>query len=49
MIQKDGMLFLFNEYEIGAYVAGAPVVLIPYKKISSLINNKGILARLIEK
>ncbi len=49
LIQKDGLLFLFNEYEIGAYVVGAPEVFIPYKEISSVINKNGILARLIGK
>ena len=42
-ITKTGLLFLFNQYEIGPYAAGAPEVFIPFREIEDLINPNGLL------
>lgn len=42
-ITKAGLLFLFNQYEIGPYAAGAPEVFIPFREIEDLINPNGLL------
>jgi len=34
---KDGIAFVFNIYEIGPYVAGAPMFLVPYQKIKDIL------------
>ncbi len=47
-IAKGGLLFRFEEYEIGPYVFGAPTVFIPYSKIKDLINPTGLLAQFIK-
>lgn len=43
-IHPGGLLFTFNPYEIGTYVAGAPSVFVSYKSIAKLINQNGLLA-----
>jgi hypothetical protein len=48
-ITKGGLVFMFNPYEIGPYVAGTPEVFIPYGKINELIIQNGILARMTRK
>jgi hypothetical protein len=44
-ITTGGLLFGFQEYEIGSYVQGSPQVLIPYSKIKNLVKQGGILTR----
>lgn len=36
-LRSDGLLFLFNPYEVGPYSAGAPEVLIPYASVRHLL------------
>lgn len=47
-IQKDGLLFAWDAYEIGPYAAGAPEVLIPYKEMKDLVKADGALAGLVK-
>lgn len=42
-IRPDGLLFLYNQYEIGSYVMGAPTVFVSYKDINHLIKQNGPL------
>ncbi|MBQ7472633.1 MAG: DUF3298 domain-containing protein [Prevotella sp.] len=37
IFQKDGVCFLYNQYEIAAYAAGMPQFVIPYKKLKPLM------------
>ena len=43
IIQKDGLLFTFDSYEIGPYAAGNPTVFIPYSKIKKLLKSQSVL------
>ena len=47
IIQKDGLLFTFDAYEIGPYAAGDPFVFIPYTKIKKLLKDESVLKELI--
>ncbi|MFO7446545.1 MAG: DUF3298 domain-containing protein [Ignavibacteriaceae bacterium] len=42
-LTKAGILFLFNAYEIGPYVLGAPEVYIPFSEIKELIKEDSIV------
>jgi hypothetical protein len=42
-ITPGGLLFSYDQYEIGVYAAGAPEVFIPYKDINNLIKPNGLL------
>jgi hypothetical protein len=42
-ITPGGLLFSYDQFEIGPYAAGAPEVFIPYKDINSLIKPNGLL------
>lgn len=41
ILQKDGILFLYNIYEIKPYVSGYTRLLIPYNSIQDLLTTKG--------
>lgn len=41
-IEKSGLLFYYNDYEIAPYYYGPTKVLVPYKKIKDLINKNGV-------
>ena len=41
IFEKDGIGFLYNQYEIACYAAGMPQFTIPYKKILPLMNVTG--------
>lgn len=43
LITADGLLFLYNQYEIKAYAYGTTQLLIPYTKIKHLITDNGVL------
>ncbi len=43
LIKKNGLLFVFNPYEVAAYVYGAIEVFIPYKVIKDLIKDDSVL------
>ncbi len=47
-ITPGGLLFSFDQYEIGAYVMGSPEVFIPYTDIQNLIKPDGVL-KLLQK
>lgn len=49
LITKTGLQFLYNPYEIKAYAFGQTMLLIPYQKISRLINENSILGQYISK
>jgi hypothetical protein len=42
-ITPGGLLFSYDQYEIGPYVMGAPQVFISYKDIDNLIKPNGLL------
>lgn len=42
VVGRLGLLFLFNQYEVGYGAQGAPKVLVPYDRLSSL-DRKGVL------
>lgn len=44
MITAKGLVFLFNDYEIAAYVVGPTVLVLPYSQIRHLIRADGPLA-----
>ena len=46
-ITPGGLLFLFNQYEIGPYAAGSPEIFIPYKEIENIILPGGAISRFI--
>jgi len=46
-IGKDGLNFVYNNYEITAYAYGPTELFIPYKSIKKLIKPNGLLADLI--
>ena len=48
LIKKKGLLFIFNPYEVAAYVYGAIEVFIPYKEIKDLIKDDGVLSSYIQ-
>ena len=41
IFEKDGVCFLYNQYEIAAYAAGMPQFVVPYKKLKPLMNVTG--------
>lgn len=41
ILTKEGILFLYNIYEIKPYVSGITQLLIPYKELSPLLSTKG--------
>ena len=47
IIQKDGLLFTFDAYEIGPYAAGDPFVFIPYTKIKKLLKDESVFEKVI--
>jgi hypothetical protein len=46
-IGKDGLKFVYNNYEITAYANGPTELFVPYKSIKKLIKPDGLLAGLI--
>lgn len=45
LITLEGLKFLYNQYEIKAYVYGTTELLIPYTAIKDLIADNGVLAK----
>lgn len=43
-VNKDGLSFIFNSYEVAPYVMGPTEFTIPYEDIRSLIRTNGLLA-----
>jgi Protein of unknown function (DUF3298). len=47
MIDDTGITYLYNEYEIAAYVVGATTVHIPFEEIMHLIRRDGAIAHIV--
>ena len=47
-ITLGGLLFQFNQYEIGPYSFGAPEIYIPYSKINNYINMNSLMTPLLK-
>jgi hypothetical protein len=43
-ISADGLVIVFNEYQVAAYVAGPQTVVIPFGELEKIINPSGPLA-----
>lgn len=46
-ISENGLLITFDEYQVAPYAAGAQEVLVPYERLSALIDPQGPLRSLI--
>lgn len=46
VITRDGLVFVFEEYQVTSYAGGEPKVLIPFDSLQGIINPRGALARL---
>lgn len=44
LIQRYGLKFLFNNYEVGPYVLGSTEIVIPYEEIKDMIKKNGPLS-----
>ena len=44
-LSKDGLLITFEPYQVAAYAAGSPAVLVPYDKLKSILRKDGIAAK----
>ena len=42
-ITEKGLIITFNDYQVGPYVIGQQEVLIPYEKITNIVNLDGLL------
>jgi len=49
LITPSGLLFTYNQYEIGPYSAGSPTFSIPYKDFAHLISEKSLLREYYKK
>lgn len=49
LIEKEGIVYTFNEYEIAAYAVGPTQVCLPYKEISHLLKKDSPISKLIIK
>lgn len=48
VIQKDGLKFLFNDYEVGPHALGTTEIFIPYSGIKQIIKADGLLSDIAE-
>lgn len=48
MVAPGGLLFRFNQYEIGPYVMGAPEVFIPFSALKSILRARSPIAELVD-
>jgi hypothetical protein len=46
VVTRDGLVFIFEEYQVVAYADGEPKVLIPFDRLSDIIDPRGPLAAL---
>jgi hypothetical protein len=46
VVTRDGLVFIFEEYQVVSYADGEPKVLIPFDSLKEFINPRGALARL---
>ncbi|HEX6183036.1 MAG TPA: RsiV family protein [Pyrinomonadaceae bacterium] len=44
VVTRDGLVFIFEEYQLVAYAQGEPKVLIPFDRLKEMINPRGALA-----
>ena len=49
LITQSGLMFTFNQYEIGPYSAGSPSFLITYKELAHLFNETSLLKEYYKK
>ena len=49
LISPSGLIFTFNQYEIGPYAVGSPTFVIAYKEIAHLFNEKSLLKEYYKK
>ena len=49
LITNSGLMFTFNQYEIGPYAAGSPSFLITYKELAHLFNETSLLKEYYKK
>ena len=47
-ISSDGLVIIFNEYQVAPYVSGPQTVTVPYSELKSLVDPKGPLAGFIK-
>ncbi len=47
-VNKKGIMFRYNPYEIGSYSMGSPQVFIPFEQIKHLVNWSGVLGDLMK-
>lgn len=45
-MSKNGLLITFDQYQVAAYAAGSPTVLIPYDKLKNILWKDGVAAKL---
>lgn len=48
-VTADGLLIVFNEYQVAPYAAGPQSVTVPYVELASMINPQGPLAEFLPK
>lgn len=46
VVTRDGLVFIFEEYQVVAYADGEPKVLIPFRTLQEITDPRGPLARL---
>jgi len=46
VLTPKGLVIIFEEYQVTSYTGGEPKVLIPYERLSDIINSRGVLASL---
>jgi hypothetical protein len=47
-VNKKGIMFRFNPYEITSYSMGSPQIFIPFEQIKNLVNWSGVLGELMK-
>lgn len=46
VVTRDGLVFIFHEYQVASYADGEPKVLIPFASLRDVLDPRGALARL---
>lgn len=46
-IKDDGLIFVFNPYEITSFASGISEIIVPYEEIKDLIDTNGLLYRVV--
>ena len=45
-LSKNGLLITFDQYQVAAYAAGSPTVVVPYEKLKDILRKDGIAAKI---